>query len=1044
MLQFPDGRQEKTMALLDCGASGIYMHKTWATTQQVPTQPKEIPEQVHTVDGSLISSGPVDTTTLMLSIQIGNHQKHISFDLITSPNHTIILGIPWFIRHNPYVNWVTRTVSLSSQFCHEHCFASDKYWSPKRAIITEGTTSYSINTVQGVPEHYLEFQAVFPKPSRPALPPHRDYDCAIPLEPGTIVPFGRMYSLTEPEKEVLKEYLEENVQSGLIVPSSSPAGAPLFFVPKKTKDLRPCLDFRGLNKITNKDRYPLPLIRDILEAVRGAQRFTKLDLRGAYHLLRIKEGDEWKTAFRTPFGHFEYKVMPFGLTNAPAIFQRFIDSVFSDLLNQTVVIYLDDILIYSRNPELHSSHVKQVLQRLRAHQLFCKPEKCEFDKTEVKYLGYHLSPTGISMDQEKVQAILDWPSPSSIKETQCFLGLANFYRQFILVFAKQTSHITHTLKKENLTKGRQARWAFFFSQYDFYITYIPGSQNILADALSRRYPNCTPSPSQYLLEPSKIIGVAQSFLEEVQLEYSSLSDHEVEKLRPLLHKRQGYYYYRNLLFLPTNRVREKALQMCHDSPVAGHRGIKATQELLSRYFWWPTWKLDVERYVQACPICAQVKIPRTRPAGLLQPLPVPPAPWHTISIDFMCSLPPSAGNRVIMVTVDSFTKMAHFTALKKLPTSQELSQIFIDHIFRLHGLPHTIVSDRGYQYISRFWRYFCKTLNINRALSSGFHSQTNGQTERLNQGLEQYLRCFCNSTQSNWNTYLPIAEFSYNNTVHSASKVTPFFCSYGFHPTSFPTFPRSTSPLPSITYLSKRLLQIHRLIRSNLLHTKRYMKKVADKKRRTTPDYHLQDKVWLSSKFLPSRLSQNKFTPRYYGPFRILQLINPVTVRLHLPHTWKIHPVFHDSQLKPYVPDPYSRQFPCPPPVLVDDVPEYEVQEICDSRLFHKRLQYLIHWKGYPLSECSWEDASSVHAPLLIQRFHRLFPLKPGPSGGGPTVAPRGAARAECSAQAGHSARATHRVFKTRRAPSLSCTSRGPRMGMGPRSAFSLRIFGVS
>ncbi|KAJ1201269.1 hypothetical protein NDU88_005082 [Pleurodeles waltl] len=422
--------------------------------------------------------------------------------------------------------------------------------------------------------------------------------------------------------------------------------------------------------------------------------------------------------------------------------------------------------------------------------------------------------------------------------------------------------------------------------------------------------------------------------------------------------------------------------MCYDSPVAGHRGIKATQELLSLSFWWPTWKSDVEKYVQACPICAQVKIPRTRPAGLLQPLPVPPAPWHTISTDFMCSLPPSAGNRVIMVTIDSFTKMAHFTALKKLPTSQELSQIFIHHIFRLHGLPQSIVSDRGPQYISRFWKRFCRTLNINIALSSGFHPQTNGQTERLNQGLEQYLRCFCNSTQSNWNTYLPIAEFSYNNTVNSASKVTPFFCSYGYHPTSFPTTPQSASSLPAVSSFSRRLLQIHKLIRANLLNTKRYMKRIADKKRRDAPEYHLQDKVLLSSKCLPLRLSQNKFTPRYYGPFRILQLINPVTVRLHLPRTWRIHPVFHVSQLKPYVPDTYSRQFPCPPPVLVGDVPEYEVQEIRDSRIFHKHLQYLIHWKGYPLSECSWEDASSVHAPLLIRHFHRLFPHKPGPSGG--------------------------------------------------------------
>ncbi|KAJ1198064.1 hypothetical protein NDU88_001908 [Pleurodeles waltl] len=294
---------------------------------------------------------------------------------------------------------------------------------------------------------------VFQKPERPELPPHREYDSAIPLEPDTVVPFGRMYSLTEPEKQILKEYLEENLQSGLIAPSSSPAGAPLFFVPKKTKDLRPCIDFRGLNKITIKDRYPLPLIKYILEAVRGAKRFTKLDLRGAYHLLRIKEGDEWKTAFRTPFGHYEYRVMRFGLTNAPSIFQRFMDSIFSDLLQQTVVVYLDDIMNFSVHPEEHSKHVHQVLERLRQHHLFCKPEKCEFDKTEAKYLGYCINQTGVAMDSDKVQATLNWPSPSSIKETQCFLGLTNFYRQFIADFAQRTSYITQTLKKDHLKKG---------------------------------------------------------------------------------------------------------------------------------------------------------------------------------------------------------------------------------------------------------------------------------------------------------------------------------------------------------------------------------------------------------------------------------------------------------------------------------------------------------------------------------------------------------------------------------------------------------------
>ncbi|KAJ1127628.1 hypothetical protein NDU88_006024 [Pleurodeles waltl] len=557
-------------------------------------------------------------------------------------------------------------------------------------------------------------------------------------------------------------------------------------------------------------------------------------------------------------------------------------------------------------------------------------------------------------------------------------------------FEARTDHRNlQCLRNFQCQNSRQARWAFFFSQYDFYITYIPGSQNILADALSRRYPGCGDSAVQNLFDNNKIIGVAQTFLDQVKSEYARLHETELKRLRPQLHIDHDYYYHDKALFLPTKTVQIEALHMCHDSPIAGHRGVKATQDLLLRSFWWPTLKADTEAYVLSCPTCAQAKTPRTRPVGLLRPLPVPPGPWLTISTDFMCALPSSMGNHVIMVTVDSFTKMAHFTALRKLPTAKELSQVFTQEIFRLHGLPQVIISDRGPQYISRFWNQFCKILGIQVALSSGFHPQTNGQTERLNQGLEQYLRSFCNATQSNWAPYLPLAEFSYNNSLHSASKVSPFYGSYGFHPRAFPTPLRDNSNLPAISSFVRQLRGIQRIIHSNLVSAKSRMKTIADRRRCAAPLYQVHDKVWLSSRFLPLRLTQNKFKPRFYGPFLILKKINPVSMRLRLPRTWKIHPVFHVSQLKPYRPDLFHRRLPCPPPLLVDNVPEYEVQEVCDSRFFHGRLQYLIHWKGYPLSECSWEDASSVHAPLLIRRFFRLFPHKPGASGRGHTVTPR-------------------------------------------------------
>jgi len=249
----------------------------------------------------------------------------------------------------------------------------------------------------------------------------------IDLEPGKQPPSGKLYPLSPDELELLKEYLDKMLRTGKIQPRKSSAGAPIFFAKQANGKLRIVVDYRGLNATTIKDKYPLPLMTTLMEQVGTSQVFSKLELKLGFNLLWIAEGDEWKTACKTRHGLYEYTVMPFGLTNAPSVFQRHLNNILSEKIDRSVVVYIDDILIYTQTEEEHVELVRWVLKKLSENSLGVNIDKCIFHVPEVEFVGFQIGTQGVQMSQKKVEDIHNWPTPRSVKEVQIFIGFANFY-----------------------------------------------------------------------------------------------------------------------------------------------------------------------------------------------------------------------------------------------------------------------------------------------------------------------------------------------------------------------------------------------------------------------------------------------------------------------------------------------------------------------------------------------------------------------------------------------------------------------------------------
>ncbi|KAJ0482269.1 putative nucleotidyltransferase, Ribonuclease H [Helianthus annuus] len=938
-----------------------------------------------------------------------------------------------------------------------------------------------------------EYPEVFPE-DLPGLPPQRQVEFRIDLVPGAAPVAKAPYRLAPSEMQELSTQLQELLDKGFIRPSFSPWGAPVLFVKKKDGSFCMCIDYRTLNKLTIKNRYPLPRIDDLFDQLQGSSFYSKIDLRSGYHQLRIQEESIPKTAFRTRYGHYEFLVMPFGLTNAPAVFMDLMNRVCKPYLDKFVIVFIDDILIYSKTKAEHEQHLRAILELLKKEQLYAKFSKCEFWLREVQFLGHVVNGDGIHMDPTKIEAIKGWETPKTPTEIRQFLSLAGYYQRFIENFSKIAQPLTLLTQKEKkfdwgikqdeafqilkdklcnapilaLPEGtddfvvycdasrqglgcvlmqsqkviayasrqlkvheknytthdlelgavvfalkiwrhylygtkctiftdhkslrhifnqkelnmRQRRWVELLNDYDCEIKYHPGKANVVADALRRkeRIKPIRVRALEMIIQTdlsSRVRVAQQEALKERNLAEEYLRG--MEKL--LVPNKEGTLCFEKRIWVPLfGGLRKVIFNEAHKSRYSIHPGSDKMYQDLKNYYWWPRMKGDVAVYVSKCLTCAKVKAEYQKPSGLLQQPEIPKWKWEQISMDFVTKLQRTPrGHDTIWVIVDRLTKSAHFLPIREKDNTSKLAEIYMREIVSRHGVPLSIISDRDGRFVSRIWQSFQEAFGSKSNMSTAFHPQTDGQSERTIQTLEDMLRACVMDLGGSWGMHLPLVEFSYNNSYHTSIGAAPFEALYGR---------KCRSPLCWSDAGDRQLVGLEVVqettdkiarIRDRISTAHDRQKAYADRSRKPQ-EFEVGDMVLLKVspwKGVARFGKRGKLNPRYIGPFRILERIGSVAYKLDLPAELNgVHDTFHVSNLKK---SPTQDIVVIPnDEIHVDDTLHFveEPVEVTDWKVNKTRRSSVklvkVRWNAGHGPEFTWEREDRIK-----EKYPHLFPKNP-------------------------------------------------------------------